>query len=110
ERADVGDMDPDADRPVVAALRADGVVEVLGGDRVDGERRQLAQIAAPRLRSTRHVVARPLRLEVDRAVEAPAQPAVEHERLEDVARVVRTLEPADDLRVPATLTLRAHDD
>ncbi len=110
ERADVGDVHPDADRPVVAMLRADRVVEVLGGDRVDGERRQVAQIAAPRLRPARHVVARPLCLEVDRAVEAAAQAAVEHERLEDVARVVRSPELADDPRVAAALALRAHDD
>ena len=53
ERADVGDVHPDAPVPVAEALCGDRVVEVLGGRRVDREGRQRRQVAARRVGGAR---------------------------------------------------------
>ena len=90
-RGDVGDVHPDADRAALEPLGADRVVVVACGRRVDRERRQIAQVAAG------GVVAHPLgggtRLTLDLRVEAAPQAAVEHQRLEHVARDVRAADP-----------------
>ena len=62
EGADVGDVHPDAPVPLPQALGGDRVVEVLGGDRVDGERRQRLSgrgAARPRRRPSRPPARRP---------------------------------------------------
>ena len=48
--ADVGDVHPHADAPAVERLGRDRVVEVARADRVDRERRELAQVAARAVR------------------------------------------------------------
>ena len=83
-----------------SALGRDRVVEVLRGRRVDRERDEVAQVAA-RVGAVRLVRHRLGGGALDGRVEAPAQPAVEHQRLEHVARDVGAAEPAFDLRVRA---------
>ncbi len=58
ERADVGDVDPDAPTAVGQRLAGDRVVEVLRRGRVDRERRQVAQVAALGAASPRRSPAR----------------------------------------------------
>ena len=100
-RGDVGDVDPDPHDAAVEPLGADRVVEVARGRRVDRERRQVAQVAP------RGVVAdllgRRARLALDERVEAAPQAAVEHQRLEHVARDVG---PADAREHPAVAGAR----
>ncbi len=100
-------MDPYADRAVLEPLGADRVVEVAGGRRVDRERREVAQVGA------RDLDRRPLgggpRLAVDQRVEAAAQPAVDHQPFEHVARHVRAPEPAQHAAVPGARPARRHE-
>jgi hypothetical protein len=94
-------VDPDADRAVVEALGRDRVVEVARGRRVDREGGEVAQVLAGAFLSVRRPLGRLAGGALDGGVEAAAQPAVEHQRLEHVARVVGPPEPARDLAVPA---------
>ncbi len=98
--ADVGDVHPDPGGAVVEALGGDRVVEVARGDRIDRERRQVGEVAAGDL-LVDAVVARLLGGALHGGIEAPPQPAVEHERLEHVGGHVRAPEAAQDLGVAA---------
>ena len=98
-RGDVRDVHPHPDHAALEPLRADRVVEVARRGRIDRERRQRAQVAPGD-------VVPPARSAASRAsrsttrVEAPPQPAVEHQRLEHVAGGVRAADPAQQLPVP----------
>ena len=82
----------------------DRVVEVARARRVDRERRQRAQIA-PAAGDRTDVVGpgggRLARLVLDRRVERAPQPAVDHQRLDHVARHVGAPDPARDRRPSA---------
>ena len=91
-RGDVGDVDPDADSPPSSrsALIASSKSRAVGGSIVNVG--SVAQVAA-RTSSTRGALRRVARLALDQRVEAAPQPAVEHQRLEHVARDVRAADP-----------------
>ena len=93
---------------VVEPLGGDRVVEVARGRRVDGEGRQVAQVAA-RPGPVRRRAGGGARLALHDRVEAAPQPAVEHQRLEHVARVVRPPEPPDYLAVAPAAPVGAHE-
>ena len=59
-----------------------------------------AQVAARAVVAVRRVLGGLARRPLDGGVEAPPQPAVEHQRLDHVARDVRPPEPPHDLAVP----------
>ena len=93
-------MHPHAPAVGTELLARDRVVEVARGDRVDRERRQAGEVAA-------RVVGRAglLRRALHAGREAARQAAVEHQRLEHVARDVGAPEDAVDREAPA---LRPH--
>src|SRR5436190_4551915 len=97
---DVGDVDPHPPVAVAQRLAGERGVEVLGGDGVDRERRKAAEIASTRRGIP--VVDRLARL-LGRALgarrEPPRQPAVQHQRLDHVARDVRPAQESHHLRV-----------
>ena len=107
---DVGDVDPDAACAPSSSRSAEiasSKSRAVGGSIVKvGE---VAQVA-PRARvAVRRALGGVARLALDRGVEAPAQPAVEHQRLEHVARDVRAPEPPHDLAVARRASRSAHE-
>ena len=96
-------MNPDAHAPRLGALGRDRVVEVARAQRVDRERRQLAQVAARRLARAVGLA----RVALERLLEAAREAAVEHQRLDHVARDVRASQAPHDLRA-AAVACRAH--
>ncbi len=98
----VGDVHPEPHVAVLAARR-DGVVEVPGVVGVDREGRQVGQVHAGVGRVG--VLGRALGLRRGGARVAAAQPAVEHQPLEHVARDVRPPQPAHNARAALA---RAH--
>jgi hypothetical protein len=88
---DVGDVDPDAGA-IALALGGDGVVEVAGGGRVDGEGRQRGQVAT-RQRVALGSLGGPRRLGLERDLEAPVAEALAQQSLDRVARPRRLLAP-----------------
>ena len=92
-------------RSVAERLGADRVVEVLGGGRVDRERRQLAQVARARRRSPGSPRRAPARSTP--GGKRRAQPAVEHQRLDHVAGDVGLPEHALDFGAPRRAVPRA---
>ena len=108
ERAHVGDVHPYSDRVALAA-GGNGVIEVLGRGRVDREGGQGGEVAARTVGAARrHALGGLIRLDLHRAREGAAQPAVEHERLEHVARHVRLAERAHHARPALTAANEDH--
>ena len=102
-RRHVGDVNPDSRRAVVLGDRRDRVVEVARGNRVDRERRQRTQVApaGPVQRLAGRVKPRQVSdLVLDGRVEPAAQSAIDHQRLDHVARHVRATQTAGDRRTP----------
>src|SRR3954447_21784815 len=95
----VGDVHPDAEALVAERLGRDRIVEVARGDRVDREGGEAREVGAGDVAHRR--VGRLARGALDAGRERAAQAAVEHERLDDVARDVGPPEDARDLRAPA---------
>src|SRR3954447_15654333 len=95
----VGDVNPDAEAVVAESLGRDRVVEVARGDGVDREGRQVRQVGARDVANGG--VGRLARGALDPRRERAPQAAVEHERLDDVARDVRAAEHPRDLRTAA---------
>ena len=93
---DVGDVDPDAPVLVAERLARDRVVEVAGGDGVDGEGRQVREVAAGDVGR-----ADVLGGALDPCGERAPQATIEHQRLDDVPGDVRAPEHAGDLVAPA---------
>ena len=89
-------MHPDPDAVALAAHR-DRVVEVLRGVRVDGERRQVAEVGAALVRRLRDVV----------RLEALAEPLFDEECLEHVLDPLRR---ADDALHAGTSATQGHGD
>ena len=87
-RRHVGDVHPDAHRAVGQFLGRDRVVEVARGRRVDRERREVAEVTAAGAVGLGHT-----RLALHQRIEAAPQPALEHQRVEHVARDVRAPDP-----------------
>ncbi len=88
----VGDVHVHADRALGRALGRDRVVEVTRRGRIDREGRQPAQVS-----SLGGPASRLTCLALDGGIEAAREPAIDHQRLDHVARDVGAPEPAHDL-------------
>ena len=95
---DVGDVDPEPD-PALRGLGGDGIVEVAGGRRVDGEGGEPGEVAALAALARRRLGGFD-RLSLEIAGEAPAHPAVEHQRLDHVDSNRRVAQLANDPGTP----------
>ena len=106
KRFDVGDVHPHPPAvPVAERLGRDRVVEVLRGDRIDRECRELTQVTSGGRRLVAQLAVGRLTGEaLDGRVEAALETTVEHQRRDHVTGDVGTTEAAQHPRSPRSAT------